>query len=54
MGKMFPFLMSMITVLVLIFYLQPIQELFFWLILVGVTFWVPRSDVNNGFILNLP
>ena len=54
MEECFPFLVAMITMLVLILFFPLIQERFHWILLVGVTFWVLQSDVNNGFRLTLP
>ena len=35
------------------FIFPPIQELFYWLLLVGFTVRVPQSDVNDGVSLTL-
>ena len=53
-GEFYPLLVAMLAVLVLIFFPPPKQEHFYWLLLVGVTVWVPKYDVNDGFSLTSP
>ena len=50
----FSLLMEIITVLVFIFFLPLSQEWFRWILLVGVSVRVPKYDVNDGVILDLP
>ena len=52
-GGFFLLLVEMLTGLVLVLFSPPpIQEPFHWLLLVGVTFRVPKSDGNDGLSLN--
>ena len=51
---MFPFLVEVITRLILILLLPPIQELIHWLILAGIHGSIAKSDVNDGVSLDLP
>ena len=44
----------MLTVLVLLLFSPPSQEPFRWLLLVGVTVRVKKSDVNDGVNLTSP
>ena len=47
-------LVEVITVLVLIFLIQMIQELIPWLILVGICVSITKPDVDDGVRLDLP
>ena len=51
---MYPFFMAVLTVLILIFPLPKIQELIYWLILVGIGVIIPKSDIDDGVSLDFP
>ena len=52
--KMFPLLVAFITVFILIFILSTIQELFHWLIIVGIHISISKSEPNDGVSLDFP
>ena len=52
--KIFPFIVSVLTMLILLDYLQPIQELRHWLKFLGIRISVTNFDVNDGFSLLIP
>ena len=47
-------LVSVLTVVVLIFLLPDGQELIHWIILVSICITISKSDVNYGIILDFP
>ena len=51
---MFPFLVSVINILILILLLPTSQELIHWIILVGIRFSISKYDVDDGVSLDLP
>ena len=48
---MFPLIVEIITVIVLLIFLPPSQENTNWILPVGVSVWIPHSDVNYGLSL---
>ena len=51
---MFPLLVAFITVFILIFILSTIQELFHWLIIVGIHVIISKSDFGDDVSMALP
>ena len=54
MEKKIPLLVEVLTVHILLFLLQTIQELIHLLILVGIRARIPKFDVNDGASLDFP
>ena len=51
---MFLFLVSVLTVIIIILFLPSIQELIYSFVLLGVRVYVSKSDGNDGASLDLP
>ena len=49
-----PLVVKVLTVLILIYFIPPRQEHWYWLIYVGKRISVAQFDVNNGFSLLIP
>ena len=50
---MFPFLVEVLTVLILLYFLPPIQEHCHWLKLVGIRISVVKVDVDYGMSMSV-
>ena len=51
---MFPLIVAVITVLILLDFLSPSQDLRHWLKYVGIRIIVTKFGVNDGFSLLIP